>query len=102
MFNAYDFKGLDNYFFSFSLLDGIDNLGLTAEEMFRNVVTVNQYLISSAETRRILLIIDAKDVSFHDLIKFGPFFGLKLPTLLNVLQFRFFALHYFLKLILVF
>lgn len=70
-------------FWSF-LPDDIDSLGLSSEELIRSLLTVYQYLVSKAELRRILLIIDAKNISFRDLRKFGPDFGLKLPAIFTV------------------
>jgi len=72
------------FFLSVHLIsDDIDQLSLTAEETFRNIVTVWQYLISNADTRQILVIVDAKDVSFRFLKKFGPSFARKYSALFN-------------------
>ncbi len=74
--------------------EDIDNLGLSAEESFRTLVTAYQYLISKTEIRRVLLIIDADDVSFRDFKKFGPYSGLKIPALFNVPRRLYFNLIY--------
>ena len=49
----------------------IDKLGLTAEKFFRYIITVYQYLLSKAETRRICFIMNFKDASFRELKMFG-------------------------------
>jgi len=52
--------------------------------MFRNLLTIYQYLASKKDPQRLLLVVNAKYATFRELKLFGLFFGLKIPALFNV------------------